>query len=735
MMAVKATKVFNILCLTLICAAVSASELPTPTITIDASSPQRALSPEMYGIFFEEISHAGDGGLYAEMVQNRDMEASIIPAGWHREGGNVYTPLGWEARNASQDEQTSSNRRREPWQAPVWFDSDLPGWSLLAKGDVEGSMQLDDTQPLNDRNPHSLKLTVTTMGKPEDGDLCGIVNSGYWGMNIEKDEWYDISFCAHSDENRSVGLVFSLENDEGKVCARSTLPEIGRGARGFGPGSGAEQASPWRRYSLSLHAYDSDPKCKLIITPIEPVTMWFDVISMFPRKTFRNRPNGMRADIAQMLADLKPGFLRFPGGCVVEGATIQNRFRWKDSIGDISQRKGDFNLWGYYSTYGLGYHEYLQLAEDLGAAAMYVCNVGMSCQARQPSEVCEEGDIQLYVQDCLDAIEYAVGPLTSEWGARRAENGHPEPFNLKYVEIGNENSGADYQARYRIFYDAIKAEYPDIITIADQRMSNANLEFVDEHYYRDPSQFFNMANFYDNRDRNGPKIYVGEYAVNSGVGTGYLMGGLSEAVFMLNMEANCDIVKMCSYAPLFENVNQRNWPVNLILIDSSRVVGRSSYQIQKLFSMNMPDVVLKTEVNAAQVSLENVPVGRRGRGRGGRGRESDAADTAQAPQYAQVNQLYALAGLDKEAGDLIIKVVNPTTEPVKSNIALKGLAGLGSTAKVISLGNNQYNAENTLDNPDVVVPVESQISVSGPEFSATFTPNSMTVVRLAAISI
>ena len=358
---------------------------------------------------------------------------------------------------------------------------------------------------------------------------------------------------------------------------------------------------------------------------------------------------------------------------------------------------------------------------------MYVCNVGMSCQARRPSEVCEEGDIQLYVQDCLDAIEYAIGPVTSEWGARRAENGHPEPFNLKYVEIGNENSGTDYQARYRIFYDAIKAKYPDIITIADQRMSNANLEFVDEHYYRDPSQFFNMANFYDNRDRNGPKIYVGEYAVNSGVGTGYLMGGLSEAAFMLNMEANCDIVKMCSYAPLFENVNKRDWPVNLILIDSSRVVGRSSYQIQKMFGMNMPDTVLKTEVNAAQVSLESVPLGRRGRG-------GNAADTAQAPQYAQAYQLYALAGLDKQAGDLIIKVVNPTPESVKSNISLKGLTGLGKSAKVISLGNARYNEENTLDKPNVVVPVESQMPVSGPEFSATFKPNSVTILRLAAKS-
>jgi len=701
----------------------TASEQPIPTITIDADAPRRSVSPEMYGIFFEEINHAGEGGLYAEMVQNRDMEASTLPAGWHRAGDTVYTPLGWEARNAGQDADTSGNRRRGIWQTPVWFDNDLPGWSFLAEGPAKGSMTLDAAQPLNDRNPHSLKLTVTKMG-----DRCGIVNSGYWGMNIEKGQWYDISFYAHADDNRSVGLVFSFESDDGKVCSRATIPEIGRGRRRGRRRNNADanQASPWRKYQLSMQAQASDPECRLIITPIEPVTMWFDVISVFPRETFKHRPNGMRADVARMLADLKPGFLRFPGGCVVEGATLANRFRWKDSIGDISQRRGDFNLWGYYSTYGLGYHEYLQLAEDLGAEAMYVCNVGMSCQARRPSEVCEEKDIQSYVQDTLDAIEYAVGPATSPWGARRAANGRAKPFKLKYVEIGNENGGPDYQARYRIFHDAIKARYPDIITIADQRMDHAEIETVDEHYYVDPARFFRMARQYDHADRRGPKIYVGEYAVNRGVGTGNLMGGLAEAVFMLNMEANADVVTMCSYAPLLENVNQRDWPVNLILLDSARVAGRSSYQIQKLFSLHRPDVVLQTKVMAPRVSLEGVPIRRRGR------RRTAQADTAQSDQPAQVNQLYALGGLDQQAHELIIKVVNPTPRPVEGRIALKGLTGLGQSAWVITVGHADGTAENTLENPHVVVPVESRTAVNGSEFSATFAPHSVTVLRLAA---
>ncbi|OHB63415.1 MAG: hypothetical protein A2Y77_18435, partial [Planctomycetes bacterium RBG_13_62_9] len=548
-----------------------------PTITIDATRPLRPVSPEMYGIFFEEINHAGDGGLYAELVQNRDMEAGTIPEGWRVEGDRVVTPLGW--------------------RTDKWFQDELPAWSFLAEGDAEGSLHIDADSPLNDRNPHSLRLAVTKVGT-----RCGAVNSGYWGMNIQAGEWYDVSFHARTTDGqadaggmggrpRGVGLVFSLESAEGKICARATIPEIG---------------GPWRKYTLALHANASDLKCRLVVTPIEPVTMWFDCVSLFPRKTFRNRPNGMRPDVAQMLADLKPGFLRFPGGCVVEGVTLYNRIRWKDSIGDVAQRKGDFNLWGYYSTYGLGFHEYLQLAEDLGAEAMYVCNVGMSCQARRPAQVADADELQFYVQDTLDAIEYAVGPATSEWGAKRAANGRAQPFKLKYVEIGNENHGPDYERHYKVFYDAIKAKYPQIITIADARMPSMPVEIVDDHFYVNPGRFFAMANHYDNADRNGPKIYVGEYAVNRGVGTGSLLGALSEAVFMLNMERNADIVTMCSYAPLLENVNQRNWPVNLILLDSSRVVGRSSYQVQKLFAANQPDVVLETRVQAAEAELTGI---------------------------------------------------------------------------------------------------------------------------------
>jgi alpha-L-arabinofuranosidase len=660
------------------------------TIVIDASARRIPISPEMYGVFFEEINHAGDGGLYAELIQNRDMEAGVLPQGWRVEGEQLVTPAGWRTRK--------------------WFSSDLPGWSFISEGDAAGSMQLDSTDPINDRNPHSLKLTVEKLG-----DRCGIVNSGYWGMNIVKGEWYDVTLLAKSEGGRGIGMVFSLESEDGKVvCSRATLPEIGRRGRGGGGGGGGNEtgepypnaSGEWRRYTMGMLAMESHPKCRLVITPIEPCTMWLDVVSLFPRKTFKDRANGMRRDLAQMLVDLKPGFLRFPGGCVVEGATLNTRINWKDSIGDIAQRRGVYDLWHYYNTNGLGFHEFLQLAEDLGAEAMYVCNAGLSCQARtrQPTEFCTDQDLAKYVQEALDAIEYAIGPADSEWGAKRAANGRKEPFKLKYVEIGNENRGPEYLKRYKPFYDGIKARYPQIITIADVRMPEMPVEIVDDHFYRNPQTFFGMANHYNETPRSGPKVYVGEYAVNRNVGAGNLLGALSEAVFMLNMERNADLVIMCSYAPLFENVNDRAWPVNLIRFDSSRVVGRSSYHVQTLFAGHRPDFALQTEVQAPTVPLD----------------------------AGQVQHVYALGGFDQKRRELVIKAVNPTPRPVSVQISLRGVANRASSATVLTLSHADANAENTLDNPKMIVPVESTMNVGGDAFAASLPANSLTVIRLAA---
>jgi alpha-N-arabinofuranosidase len=644
------------------------------TIVIDAAAPRVAVSPELYGIFYEEISRAGEGGLSAELVQNRDFEATNLPEGWRQQGREIFTALG--------------RRYNQWWETPT------PAWSAVAEGGGEGRIDLEKDNPLNDRNPHSLKLTVSRLGR-----RMGVANSGFWGMNIQQGEAYDLSFYARTENDRRTTLSFSLENADGTAVAAAGKVEDVGGA--------------WKKYTLALTAAATNTQARLVISPAAEGTIWLDVVSLFPRNTFKG--HGLRRDLAEMLAELKPGFIRFPGGCVVEGASISSRWNWRETIGDPSQRRGLYNVWGYFNTYSLGYHELLQLCEDLGAAPMYVCNAGMSCNARQPAEEVRGEALQPLVQDMLEALEYAMGPVTSKWGAQRAANGHPAPFKIKYLEIGNENSGATYQANYRVFYEAVKAKYPDIITIANQQIPNAPVEFVDEHFYVNPARFFAMANQYDNTPRNGPKIYVGEYAVNSGVGQGNLLGALAEAVFMMNMEKNSDIVRMSSYAPLFENVNSREWAVNLIRFDNAQVVGRTSYHVQKLFSQNRPDEVLRTTVTTDTFNLAG--------GGGGGGRAGGTGG---------VRRLYALAGIDKARKELVVKVVNPSPTAVTATITVGGLPNLGRTGTVITLGHADNTAENTLPDKSVVVPVERPLTIAGPEFKYDFGPHSLTVLRIPA---
>jgi alpha-L-arabinofuranosidase len=658
--------------MTFILAGSSATAADPASISIDVTRPVHRIPDSLWGIFFEDINHAGEGGLYAELVQNRDFEASTIPEGWRVDGTNIYTPLGRKVQK--------------------WFANDLPGWSLVAEDGAEGNIALESASPLNDRNPHSLRLTVK-----KRGGRCGVANGGFRGMNFSAGEWYDLSFYARTETNAHFGVVVSLENEDGRtLCERATLPEVG---------------GDWKKYTIGLHARHSEPRGRLVLELSDPGTIWLDVVSLFPRRTFRNRPNGMRRDVAQLLADLHPAFLRFPGGSVVEGLTLGNRIQWKDTVGDISRRKGGYDLWGYYTTGGLGFHEYLQLAEDLGAGPIYVINSGMSCQSRGPNEIVPDADLREYVQDSLDALEYAMGPATSHWGAQRAANGHPEPFHIQYVEIGNENSGPVYRKHYRLYHDAIKATYPDITTIATSSLQEEPVEFVDDHFYLYPFAFLRMADYYDGADRKGPRIYVGEFAASRGVGRGNLLGALAEAVFMLNIEKNSDVVNLCSYAPLLGNAGRQNPPSSLIILDSSRSAGRSSYQIQKLFNANRPGFVLDTRVRAPRVPV-----------------------TLQAPRVSvtdsEIYQLYALAGLDSNRGEVVIKVVNPTDLPATASITLKGATHLTGTGRVITLGNTEATAENTLDRPDRILPVETDFNGTTPQFSYRFASNSLTILRL-----
>ncbi len=379
----------------------------------------------------------------------------------------------------------------------------------------------------------------------------------------------------------------ALENAAGTVHAEAVV-------EGIGPG--------WTRHTAALISRATDPHARLVVTGAKAGTFWLDVVSLFPKETWKGRPNGLRPDLAEMLAGLKPAFVRFPGGCWVEGDRMELASRWKRTIGDIGDRWTQWNIWDYSATNGLGYHEYLQMCEDLGAEPLFVINCGMSHRENVPMDRMGE-----FVQDALDALEYANGPADSTWGAVRAKAGHPAPFHMKYIEIGNENGGPAYFERYALFHDAIKAKYPDVRLVANAWggvPGNRPIEIVDEHYYSTPEFFMQNATKYDTYRRDGYKVYVGEYAVTQNCGFGNLRAALGEAAFMTGLERNSDVVIMSSYAPLFVNMNHRRWNPDLINFDSSRVYGLPSYYVQKMFSEHRGDVVLPVAVEPQPVADE-----------------------------------------------------------------------------------------------------------------------------------
>jgi len=516
------------------------------------------------------IPWAAPGGQTTAVAQDHEARITIDV---DRPGARV-SPLLWgiffEDINCSADggiyAELVRNRSYEDADTPVH-------WSL-ATGSGKAGMVVDAEDPVSRKNPHSLKVTIAN---PGDGRVA-VVNDGFWGMALKRGETYDLSFFAKGLAGFTGPLVVTLESRKGAVYARQKV-------------DGLEES--WQSHALALTASETDPKARLVISTSRAGSFRLDMVSLFPRKTWKGRPRYLRPDLAEMLAGLKPAFVRFPGGCWVEGNTMDLAYRWKQTIGDISERRTQFNLWNYHATHGLGFHEYLLMCEDLGAEPLFVINCGMSHRETVPMAHMDE-----YVQDALDAIEYCNGPADSRWGAVRAAAGHPEPFHLKYLEIGNENGGPAYQERYALFHDAIKAKYPEITLIADVPTDQRKAELIDEHYYNRPEFFIQRANRYDGYRRNGTRIYVGEYAVTQGCGKGNLRGAVGEAAFMTGMERNADLVVMSSYAPLFVNVNHRGWNPDLINFDSSRVYGIPSYYVQKMFSLHRGDVVLPVTVEA-----------------------------------------------------------------------------------------------------------------------------------------
>ena len=530
-------------------------------IDIDANQRGPKISPTHYGIFYEDINHAADGGLYAELIRNRSFEDDTMPG----------------PRRGRRGRQQEGNERPDNGRITAW----------QPVGAATISLSGDDL--LNDAQKNALNLKIQ-----QNGD--GIRNEGFWGINAVSGTTYKLSFWAKSNTKYTGTATAKLQSKNGTTLGTADIK--------------LKLSKKWQKFTATVTATDSDPKSEFLLLCDKPGELQIDVISLFP-PTYKNRENGMRIDLAEMLEAMHPTFMRFPGGCFVEGQqSPDNAFRWKRTIGPIEQRPGHPNVnWGYRTSDGIGYHEYLQLAEDLGAKPLFVVNVGIWHGGCDPYD-----KIDAWIQECLDALEYANGPVTSKYGKLRAENGHPEPFNLEYIEIGNENynfhmdNNSDqsdhYPERYIQFYNAIKAKYPNVKCIGnveswgtdDPTWRNSHpVDMVDEHYYRNPKWFADRFAKYDSYPRNSHKVYVGEYAVTSMFGDlGNLNAALGEAVYMMGMENNSDVVVMNSYAPIFVNENDARWKPDMIRFNSQKVMGTPSYYVQQLFPNNIGTQVVKT---------------------------------------------------------------------------------------------------------------------------------------------
>ncbi len=458
-------------------------------------------------------------------------------------------------------------------------DAETPeNWRLAGKG----TATIDSSRPLNAFNRHSLRVKA-------DGAFT-LENEGYWGMNIVKGDRYSLKLAARATDNLKSPLTVKLLGAAGQQLAVGEIKE---------------PAGDWKYATVELTATATDAKAHLEISASGKGTLFLDMVSLLPGKTWKD--HGLRPDLGESVAALKPSFLRFPGGCWVEGDDLAHMNHWKKTIGDVDVREPLWNIWKYYSTHGLGYHEYLQLAEDLDATPLFCINVGMSHKEVVPMSRMGE-----WVQDALDAIEYANGPTNSLWGGLRAKAGHPAPFNMKYIEIGNENGGAPYRERWPLFVKAIHEKYPDIQFVANHWQGgypkSPMPDIVDEHFYDTPEFFMREASHFDNYDRKGPKIFVGEYAVTKKTGKGNLRGAIGEAAFMTGLERNSDVVVMAAYAPLLVNLNHRAWNPDLINFDSANWYGLPSYYVQQLFSEHRGDVTLPTSVQTTSVE-EKPPTG------------------------------------------------------------------------------------------------------------------------------
>ncbi|MFD5106493.1 alpha-L-arabinofuranosidase C-terminal domain-containing protein [Streptomyces cinereoruber] len=535
------------------------------TLSVDADRTGPAIDPTMYGVFFEDINNAADGGLYAELVQNRSFEYGPVD-------NRSYTPL--------------------------------TSWQHTASGGATGTLQVvDDDQRLNERNRNHLRLNLAGTGG--GAGRFGITNSGYGaGMSLKDGARYDFSVWARTDNPTGTRLTTELRTADGGVLSAPVDITV-RGDR-------------WTKYTATLVSKVTTTTGRLSVTAADSGTLRLDMVSLFPRDTYKGRKNGLRKDLARKIAALDPGFLRFPGGCLVntgshhayEAPDWERRrsYQWKDTIGPVEQRAVNANFWGYHQSYGLGYHEYFQFAEDIGAMPLPVVPALVTgCGQNRATD--DPALLKRHIQDTLDLIEFANGPVTSTWGRKRAEMGHPKPFGLTHLGVGNEENLPDaFFARFTEFRKAIEARYPEITIVSNSGPASggatfdrlwdlnrrAGVDLVDEHYYEAPQWFLENNDRYDSYDRTGPKVFLGEYASRDN----RFSNALSEAAFMTGLERNADVVKLASYAPLLADVHQNQWRPDMIWFDNDRSWGSASYEVQKLFMNNTGDRVVPSRASA-----------------------------------------------------------------------------------------------------------------------------------------
>lgn len=529
------------------CAAQSPADAGRLVVNVD--HPGIRISPSLYGLMTEEINHAYDGGLYAELIQNRSFK------------DNPGTPV---------------------------------HWSVVTGGDASGSIALDPADPVNQVALNtSLRLNID---RTAPGQRVGIANDGFWGIPVRPRTRYRASFYARS-AGISGPLTVDLESADGaRTFARSQVPHIG---------------AAWQKYTVSLTTGNTGPSVqnRFVISASQPGKIWFSLVSLFP-PTWNNRPNGNRVDLMQKLGVMKPAFLRFPGGNYLEGTTIAERFNWKASIGDLSQRPGHRGPWGYRSSDGMGLLEFLEWCEDLHMQPLLAVFAGYALDGEH---VTAGPGLKPFVDDALDEIEYVTGGAHTRWGAERARDGHPAPFPLSYVEIGNEDSfdrSGSYDSRFGQFYDAIKARYPRLKIIATARVTSRTPDVIDDHYYRSAVQMENDVHHYDNYSRTGPRIFVGEWATTEGAPTPTMDAALGDAAWMTGLERNSDLVNIASYAPLLVNVNPgaSQWGTNLIGYDALNSFGSPSYYAQQLFREYRGDTELPVTITTTHAAPPPAPL-------------------------------------------------------------------------------------------------------------------------------